>query len=150
MSTNTNASSGGGRNRNKKRKKSSTKKKFDPVSFWGSHESIPTPDGFDTSTPDAVAVINSLGQPPLPGHGAASPHYFKLVYERSTQLAAALAMAGGIEDLTPEEPEEPEETDVGDAPADDLDANQIDDALIEESSDDADPNALVEASDEAE
>jgi hypothetical protein len=93
-------------NRNrKKRKKSGSggKKKFDPVAFWGTSESIPTPEGFETSTPDSVAVVNSLGQPPLPGHGAASPHYFKLVYDRSTQLAAALAMAGGIEDLTPED-----------------------------------------------
>jgi hypothetical protein len=150
MSTNTSGSSGGGRNRNKKRKKSAAKKKFDPVAFWGSVESIPTPDGFETSTPDAVAVVNSLGQPPLPGHGAASPHYFKLVYERSTQLAAALAMAGGIEDLTPDEPEEPEEIEADDAQTEDLDANQIDDALIEESADEVDPNALAEAPDEAE
>jgi hypothetical protein len=89
----------------KKRKKSGSggKKKFDPVAFWGTPDSIPTPEGFETSTPDSVAVVNSLGQPPLPGHGAASPHYFKLVYDRSTQLAAALAMAGGIEDLAPED-----------------------------------------------
>lgn len=97
-------SNGSNNNRNrKKRKKSSGKKKFDPVAFWGAAESLPAPEGFETSTPDSVAVVNSLGQPPLPGHGAASPHYFKLVYDRSTQLAAALAMAGGIEDLTPEE-----------------------------------------------
>ena len=70
----------------------------------------------DSSTPDPVAVINSLGQPPLPGHGAAAPHYFQLVYGRATQLASALAMAGGIDDLTPEiiEEEEDEELEAAD------------------------------------
>lgn len=116
----------------KKRKKSGSggKKKFDPVAFWGTPESIPTPDGFEVSTPDSVAVVNSLGQPPLPGHGAASPHYFKLVYDRSTQLAAALAMAGGIEDLTPEDlPESDPEDDAM------LSEDSAEDAIIETSSD---------------
>lgn len=127
--SNTPASSS--RNR-KKKKRSGGKKKFDPVAFWGGPDTVPTPQGFDTSTPDSVAVVNSLGQPPLPGHGAASPHYFKLVYDRSTQLAAALAMAGGIEDLTPEEVDEPEETKAADPgnEADDLSersADEIDD-----------------------
>lgn len=121
-----------GRSRKKRKKASSTnKKKFDPVAFWGSHDRVPKPEGFETSTPDAVAVVNSLGQPPLPGHGAASPHYFKLVYERSTQLAAALAMAGGIEDLTPEEIPEPEP------------GNEADDGLSERSADD---DAITETS----
>ncbi len=88
----------------KGRKKSKAKKKpsIDPVAFWGDHDKLPEIDGFEISTPDPVAVVNSLGQPPLPGHGAAAPHYFKLVYGRATQLASALAMAGGIDDLTPE------------------------------------------------
>lgn len=107
MSTPSNSSnSTSGRNRKKRKKASPSKKKFDPVAFWGTAESVPTPEGFETTTPDPVAVVNSLGQPPLPGHGAASPHYFKLVYDKSTQLASALAMAGGIDDLTPEEPPE--------------------------------------------
>lgn len=122
-----------GRNRKKRKKPAAGgKKKFDPVAFWGTPDSVPTPDGFETSTPDAVAVVNSLGQPPLPGHGAASPHYFKLVYERSTQLAAALAMAGGIEDLTPEPLPEPE-------PGNEADAEPVeessDDVILEASSD---------------
>ena len=120
-------------NRNrKKRKKSSSggKKKFDPVAFWGNPESIPTLEGFETSTPDSVAVVNSLGQPPLPGHGAASPHYFKLVYDRSTQLAAALAMAGGIEDLTPEDLPE---ADPGNEA--ELSENSADDPITETSAD---------------
>ena len=124
-----------GRNRGggNKRKKSTTKKKakFDAAAFWGDPEALPNPEGFQTSTPDPVAVVNSLGQPPLPGHGAASPHYFTLVYTRATQLAGALAMAGEIDDLTPEEPAfaEPESVDEDNAISDE------DDALAEESAD---------------
>ncbi|MFT7473326.1 MAG: hypothetical protein ACI81L_000241 [Verrucomicrobiales bacterium] len=132
-----NASSGNnGRNRTKKRKKSNApgKKKFDPVGFWGDPTALPNPEGFEISTADSVAVINSLGQPPLPGHGAASPHYFKLVYDRSTQLAAALGMAGEIDDLTPDDPPEPEPDEAGDADPNALDATD----------DSSDPNELAE------
>ncbi len=101
--------------------KGSKKKDVDPKILWGDVEALPKLEGFPISTPDPVAVVTSLGQPPLPGHGPASPHYFKLVYGRATQLAGALAMAGQIDDLTPEplpEPElEPEDeplTEVGD------------------------------------
>jgi len=124
-----------GRNRKKRKKApSSSKKKFDPTAFWGTPESVPTPDGFETSTPDAVAVVTSLGQPPLPGHGAASPHYFKLVYERSAQLATALAMAGGIEDLTPEEISEPEPGNEADGSPNERGSD--DDPIIEQPTDD--------------
>jgi len=126
------------RSSNRKRSK---KTKVDPAKFWGDHEALPSPEGFPTETPDPVAVVNSLGQPPLPGHGAASPHYFKLVYGRATQLAAALAMAGGIDDLTPEplpEPEEAEEEAAGEG-------NEVD--PVEASSDDED---VVAQLDEAE
>lgn len=102
----------------RKKSKAKAKKKpvLDPVAFWGDHDTLPEIDGFAISTPDPVAVINSLGQPPLPGHGAAAPHYFQLVYGRATQLASALAMAGGIDDLTPEiiEEEEDEELEAAD------------------------------------
>ncbi len=98
-----NSGGGGGRSRNKKRKKSNNRKKsFDAEAFWGDMDALPTPEGFETETPDPVAVISSLGQPPLPGHGAAALHYFRLVYDRATNLGAALAMAGGIDDLSPE------------------------------------------------
>ncbi len=103
MNAAANTSGSSNRSRNKKRKKSNNRKKsFDPQAFWGDPSSLPTPDGFETETPDPVAVVSSLGQPPLPGHGAASLHYFRLVYDRATNLGAALAMAGGIDDLTPE------------------------------------------------
>ena len=124
------------------KKKASNKKKsqkVDPKKLWGDFDALPKPEGFATSTPDPVAVVNSLGQPPLPGHGPASPHYFKLVYGRATQLAGALAMAGEIDDLSPEPLPEPEpEEEIAD------EGNQLDDAagdeddeLAEESSDDA-------------
>ena len=126
---------------NKKKKQSNKKKsqKVDPKKLWGDFDALPQPEGFATSTPDPVAVVNSLGQPPLPGHGPASPHYFKLVYGRVTQLAGALAMAGEIDDLTPEplpEPE-PEEEMVDEGNQVDEDATDEDDELAEESSDDA-------------
>jgi len=106
------------RSRSKKRKRSPKKKSVDPKAFWGDAAALPDIDGFECSTPDPVAVVNSLGQPPLPGHGAASPHYFKLVYTRATQLASALAMAGGIDDLTPELIEEDADEDVDDVMSD--------------------------------
>lgn len=90
----------------KQKKKKS--QKLDPKAFWGDVDALPSPEGFAISTPDPVAVVNSLGPPPLPNHGAASPHYFKLVYGRATQLAGALAMAGEIDDLTPDPIPEPE------------------------------------------
>ena len=134
-----------GRNRggtNKRKKSTNTKKKskFDAAAFWGDPEALPSPEGFQTSTPDPVAVVNSLGQPPLPGHGAASPHYFTLVYTRATQLAGALAMAGEIDDLTPEEPPEPVAVEIDTAETDaveddELGDDQTNDDLAEASAD---------------
>ncbi len=121
---------------NKKKANNNKKKsaKVDPKVLWGDFDALPSPDGFTTSTPDPVAVVTSLGTPPLPGHGAASPHYFKLVYGRATQLAGALAMAGGIDDLTPEPLPEPElEEELEDA------AN-----LVDEEDGDEDGNSLAE------
>jgi len=116
---------GQGRSRAKSRKKAKPKKKeLDPVAFWGDHDALPEIEGFPISTPDPVAVVNSLGQPPLPGHGAASPHYFQLVYGRATQLAAALGMAGGIDDLTPELIEEEIEEVEEAAPGNEVDSEE--------------------------
>ena len=129
------------RKRNKKQnnqqKKSKGKKQVDPKVLWGDVDTLPSPEGFAISTPDPVAVVNSLGQPPLPGHGPASPHYFKLVYGRATQLAGALAMAGGIDDLTPEPLPEPEIDEVAE---DDTPLAEDDTPLAE------DDNQLAEAS----
>ena len=140
--------SGRSRNRNKQNNKKQTnqkksqakkkKKQVDPKVLWGDVDALPSPDGFAISTPDPVAVVNSLGQPPLPGHGAASPHYFKLVYSRATQLAGALAMAGQIDDLTPEPLPEPEEDEaISDDPNTAVDPKADDEA-------EADGNTLTE------
>lgn len=94
------------RGRNQNNRSKGQRKKVDHQAFWGNEDSLPEVEGFETTTPDPVAVIASLGQPPFPGHGGAALHYFKAVYERSTQLGSALAMAGAIEDLTPELTEE--------------------------------------------
>ncbi len=128
--SNKNASNKKQSSQKNKNQSKSKKRKVDPKVLWGDFDALPSPDGFAISTPDPVAVVNSLGQPPLPGHGAASPHYFKLVYGRATQLAGALAMAGQIDDLTPEPLPEPEE----------------DEAIVGESDDDADGNTITEAS----
>lgn len=131
----------------KKQAPKNKKAKLDPKKFWGDPEALPTPEGFEISTPDPVAVVSSLGQPPLPGHGAASPHFFKLVYGRSTQLAAALAMAGGIDDLTPEPLPEPEDVD------EDHDVEEGNEASPSESSSDEETSEAASAegdSDESE
>jgi hypothetical protein len=117
-------------NAGKSNNKGSSKKKFDAPAFWGDPDLIPDPEGFEITSPDPVAVVNSLGQPPLPGHGAASPHYFKLVYTRATQLAGALGMASEIDDLTPDDPPEPETEAEIDEELDDV--NLLDDDALEE------------------
>lgn len=123
----------------KRKKQTGKKKQLDPVKFWGDPEKLPQPEGFETSTPDPVAVVNSLGQPPLPGHGAASPHYFKLVYARATQLAGALAMAGEIDELVLPEPDEPE-PEPEEAPAEP--GNELEDEPLAEVGSDEEPNEL--------
>lgn len=127
---------GGQRKKKASNKKSSNKKKLDPKKFWGDHDTLPSPEGFETSTPDPVAVVNSLGQPPLPGHGPASPHYFKLVYTRAAQLAGALAMAGEIDVLSPLEPPEPEApAEPGNEVEAEAGSSDEDEPLVEVSSD---------------
>ena len=125
------------------------KKEQDPKVLWGDFDALPKPDGFPISTPDPVAVVSSLGQPPLPGHGPASPHFFKLVYGRATQLAGALAMAGQIDDLTPEplpEPE-PENEPIDESDADGNTLAEDDSTLAEDDSTLAeDDSTLAEAS----
>ena len=100
-----NSSSRGGR-QSSGRKKKSRKKKVDPRVFWGDQDALPTPDRIQTETLEPVAVVASLGQPPIPGQQASSQHYFRLVYDRASQLGLALGHAGGLDDLRPEDVEE--------------------------------------------
>ena len=79
-----------------------TKKKFDPVAFWGDPTAEQELPDLPIDTPDPSAAVASLGHPPLPGQGAASQQYFKAVYERASLLAGALALAGGLDELPDE------------------------------------------------
>jgi hypothetical protein len=45
---------------------------------------------------DPTALLRSLGDPPLPGQGAAAEHYLAVVVERAAGLAAALAATAGL------------------------------------------------------
>ncbi len=70
--------------------------KFDAADFWGDNESLPEPRGYEVDIEDTTAILRSLGQPPIPGSEAAAEHHFSMVYERSVNLAKALAAAGGL------------------------------------------------------
>lgn len=95
---NTAASKSSGKKRSRSRNRSRSKK-VDPAKYWGDVASLPELDEHVISTPDPSVVVNSLGRPPIPGHENASKHYFNLVYDRASQLAVALAAAGGLSDF---------------------------------------------------
>lgn len=104
---NQNAGSRGGKKKSKRKSK-----KFDPAKFWGDPTEVSEVRAFRISSPDPSAAIASLGQPPLPGQGAVSQKYFKVVCTRASQLAGALAHAGGLPTLeTTEASTDPEQTD---------------------------------------
>lgn len=110
-----NASNRGGR-QSSGRKKKSRKKKVDPRVFWGDPDALPTPERIATETLEPVAVVASLGQPPIPGQQASSQHYFRLVYDRASQLGLALGHAGGLDDLRPAEVDEVDEVNASRTP----------------------------------
>ena len=71
--------------------------KIDPIEFWGDPESLPSPCEVIEHAPDARALLNSLGRPPVPGQETAAERWFTLVYERAAFLAGALAAAGELD-----------------------------------------------------
>jgi hypothetical protein len=91
---------GGGRGRSKGGGRSGANRPAQR-DFWG--YSLPRPEPVTRIRPsgDATALIRSLGDPPLRGHGHMAPHYFKAVYERSASVATALAAASDLLDLEP-------------------------------------------------
>lgn len=89
----------GGKKRGKSRSRGGRSKKVDPVKYWGSLDALPAPSEHTTTTPNPSTLLASLGRPPVPGHENASKHYFSLVYERASNLAVALAAAGGLNDF---------------------------------------------------
>jgi hypothetical protein len=90
--------------RSQARRRKSSRKQVDPTDFWGDPGILPDVEA-DTVhiTTNPVAVVKSLGRPPLSGQQNASEHYFSAVYDRAVNLGAALAAAGNLlaaEDLT--------------------------------------------------
>ncbi len=87
-----------------RRRKTKVKNRVDPLKFWGDPAKLPSvADARVNITTNPVAVVKSLGRPPLSGQQNASEHYFTAVYERAVNLGAALAAAGDLieaEDLT--------------------------------------------------
>ncbi len=80
------------------RRRKGGKKAPNPDEFWGATDLIPAPADRARITTDPTAVVRSLGRAPLSGHHNIADHYFAAVYERSVQLAAALATAGELID----------------------------------------------------
>ena len=95
---------GGSRNRNRKRNR---KSRIDPQKFWGDPTALPTPERYDTDSPEPLAIVHSLGRAPLPG--VVAEPYFAAVYDRAAGLATVLSDAAGLDDLTPIESETDDE-----------------------------------------
>jgi hypothetical protein len=80
-----------------RRRKGSRKKRVDPTVFWGDPDKLAevrTDPALISANPSAV--VQSLGRAPLAGQQNAADLYFAAVYDRSVNLAAALAAAGGL------------------------------------------------------
>jgi hypothetical protein len=90
---------GGGGNRGRGKGQRSGSNRAAQRDFWG--YSLPRPEPVDRIRPagDPTALIRSLGDPPLRGHGHMAPHYFKAVYERAGSVATALAAASDLLDF---------------------------------------------------
>ena len=84
------------RGRGRRRK---SKKKVDPTVFWGSPEQLSeiSPETVEITSHPA-AVVKSLSRPPLANQQNAADLYFTAIYDRATNLAAALAAAGDLID----------------------------------------------------
>jgi hypothetical protein len=75
-----------------------------PVDLWRPVPQLGEPAPI-TPASDPTALLRSLGDPPLPGHGAIAEHYMAAVVERAAGLATALAVTAGLlaEDETADE-----------------------------------------------
>ena len=92
------------RNSQSRRRKAKPRNRIDPRKFWGDLDSLLADESPPINlTTNPVAVVKSLGRPPLSGQQNASDHYFAAVYDRAVNLGAALAAAGNLieaDDLT--------------------------------------------------
>jgi len=104
--SNRSSSKSKGRGQSRRRKSVKNRKRVDLAQFWGEADKIPAADEAQVNiSTNPVAVVKSLGRPPLSGQQNASEHYFSAVYDRAVNLGAALAAAGTLieaEDLTAE------------------------------------------------
>ncbi len=72
--------------------------------FWGRDPSEPVAPERIRPSEDPTALVRSLGPPPLPGvDQRVAEGYFAAVYEKSANLAVALAAASGLLDTSDEE-----------------------------------------------
>jgi hypothetical protein len=74
--------------------------------FWGDAAALEGPAPTVRPTPDAAALVRSLGPPPLVGHDRVAEAYFAAVYDRAVGLAAALAAANGLLEAEAVEPDD--------------------------------------------
>jgi hypothetical protein len=74
--------------------------------FWGDAARLEGPPPAVRPTPDASALVRSLGPPPLVGHDRAAEAYFTAVYDRAVGLATALAAANGLLEPEPADAED--------------------------------------------
>ncbi len=68
--------------------------------LWKPVPALPEPEPIEPAA-DPSALVRSLGDPPLPGKGAASGHYLAAVVERAAALATALAASTELIKLPP-------------------------------------------------
>ncbi len=94
-----NGSSANGNTKSGGRKRSRSKKKQNPIVFWGNAAALPQRTEPIVPADDVHAIVQSLGRAPIPGQEATSEHYFQLVYDRAAGLATALAAAGGLDSM---------------------------------------------------
>ncbi len=73
-----------------------------PVDLWRPVPQLPDPEPIRPAT-DTMALLRSLGDPPLPGQAAVAEHYFGAVVEKSAAMATALAASAGL--LAEDDPE---------------------------------------------
>ena len=66
-----------------------------PTDLWAAVPALPDAEAIEPAQ-DPTALLRSLGEPPLPGHGTVAQHYLTAVVERAAALAAALAASAGL------------------------------------------------------
>lgn len=66
-----------------------------PQDMWKAVPALEAPQSIVPARHPAM-LIQSLGDPPLPGQGAVAEHYLKAVVEEAAKMATALAAAAGV------------------------------------------------------